>query len=128
MNPALVQIDEPPVRSRHQLAVVVAGLLVWSALFTGVFALVRDADFVDRVTIVNPTERALDVDVSGSAHRGWTGLATVEPRSTTDVEQVVDQGRHWVFRFTDAGAPVGEVRVSRDRLAHDGWRVRAPSR
>jgi hypothetical protein len=43
------------------------------------------------------------------------------------VEEVADQGREWVFRFSYGGVDAGELVLSRDRLARDGWNITVPS-
>jgi hypothetical protein len=83
------------------------------------------ARFVERVVIGNPTAFTANVDVAGGKRDGWLGLTTVAARSETTVEQVLDQGSMWVFRFSYAGYDE-EVEVSRAELARSGWHVEVP--
>jgi hypothetical protein len=39
---------------------------------------------------------------------------------------VIDPGDRWIFRFSVAGEPIGEVGRARDALARDGWRIELP--
>jgi hypothetical protein len=53
----------------------------------------------------------------------------VSTARTTDVTRdVIDMHDTWVFRFTHEGVDAGEVEVSRDQLAHNGWKVEVPAR
>jgi hypothetical protein len=81
---------------------------------------------VDRITIANPTDYQLGVDVTGEDRQGWLPLTTLEPRSEYTVGEVIDQGQIWIFRFLYLGDPVGEVSVTRDELEGNGWRVVVP--
>ncbi len=81
---------------------------------------------VERITIANPTDYELDVDVTGPDQEGWLPLALVEARSDDVVEEVIDQGKVWTFRFLHWGDPVGEVSLTRAELERNGWRVGVP--
>jgi hypothetical protein len=80
---------------------------------------------VDRITIANPTDYELDVEVTQD-REGWLPLAVVEARSERFVQEVIDQGEVWIFRFLHWGDPVGELAVTRGALARNGWRVEVP--
>ncbi|MEA2507112.1 MAG: hypothetical protein QOH48_1730 [Actinomycetota bacterium] len=84
-----------------------------------------DGSFVDKVAITNPTEYPATVDVHGTG-QGSTDLATVVADSEMTIHDVYDQGDRWIFRFTYSGYRQ-ELELSRDQLAHDGWRVMIPS-
>jgi hypothetical protein len=81
---------------------------------------------VDRVTIVNPTDYDLAVDVSGADRDGRLPLAIVDHGSERMIREVVDQGRVWTFRFLHEGEAVGEITVARTVLERGGWRVEIP--
>jgi hypothetical protein len=85
------------------------------------------APTVDRVTILNPTDYDIDVDVTGSGRDGWLPLAIVEHGSARVVREVIDQGARWTFRFLHEGDEVGEISVARTELERDGWRVEIPA-
>lgn len=82
--------------------------------------------FVDEIVIENPTAFAPNVDVTGDARNGWLSLATAESHSEKAIEDVLDQGPTWVFRFRYSGYEQ-ELRVARAELADSGWRVQVPS-
>jgi hypothetical protein len=86
---------------------------------------VQEPAVVSRVTIVNPSDALVDVDVSDDGS-GWMPLSIMEPQSPVTVRDVIDPGDEWVFRFSVAGEPIGEVRRTRDALARDGWRIEMP--
>ena len=82
---------------------------------------------ISRVTFVNPTDYALGIEVTGGHEDGWTDLTTAERERTTEVRDVVDQGKTWIFRFESQGVDGGELRLSKDALAHAGWKVEIPA-
>jgi hypothetical protein len=84
------------------------------------------ASFVDEVTIVNDTEYSANIDVTGKTRNGWLGLTAVQPESTTTVEEVIDQGEMWIFRFDYVGKHDEEVEVTRSELEGNDWTVEVP--
>jgi hypothetical protein len=99
------------------------GLLVLAVL---VAACSGPVPTVDRITLANPTDFDIAVEVSGRDREGWLPLANVGARSEHDVQQVIDQGDAWVFRFLHWGDPVGELSLTREELAQGDWRVEVP--
>ncbi len=104
------------------------GVVAVLGLFAALNQLVQGPDFVDRVRIVNPTTFEFDAQVTNGARDGWVPIEHTEARATTNVEDVVDMGSTWIFRFSRAGEVAGEVRVSRADLEHSGWRVTIPDK
>jgi hypothetical protein len=84
--------------------------------------------FVTRLTVVNSSEYAFDVDVAGADAHEWTLLGTVAERGDTTVADVYDQGSTWTFRFVTQGVLAGQVEVSRAALERSGWRLVVPDR
>jgi hypothetical protein len=84
------------------------------------------ASFVDEVTIVNDTEYSANVDVTGKTRNGWLALAAVQPESTTTVEEVIDQGEVWIFRFDYLGKYQEEVEIARRELEQNDWMIEVP--
>lgn len=80
--------------------------------------------FVDKVEIANDTSYRASVDVRGRTG-GWLALTTVRAGETDVVEDVIDQGDQWTFRFSYAGISV-ETMTSRAALADSDWRVEVP--
>jgi hypothetical protein len=85
-----------------------------------------DVSFVDEVTIVNDTEYSANVDVTGKRRDGWLGLTVVQPQSTITVEEVIDQGAVWIFRFDYVGKYDEELEISRSELERDDWTIEVP--
>ncbi len=83
---------------------------------------------VERVTFVNSSDDTIDVAVNDADLSGWMSLGPVGPGATSTVQQVVDQGPTWVFRFTAQGVDGGKLVMSRTALVAARWRVVIPAR
>jgi hypothetical protein len=101
-----------------------AALIVLTLLLT--LPLARLPEVVPRLTVENSTVYQIDVDVTGAARDGWLDLGTLGRESTRTMEEIVDQGSQWSFRFSHAGAPAGELTVGRGALRSRGWKVTVP--
>lgn len=95
-------------------------LLIVLTLFSGC----SDVRFVDKVEIANDTSYPANVDVRGRTG-GWLGLTTASSGEVNVVEDVIDQGEQWTFRFAYAGIEV-ETTTTRKALADSDWRVEVP--
>lgn len=82
---------------------------------------------VPKLTVVNPGAYQVHVEVSGSGKDGWLDLGAVERESTKTLEELIDQGHTWLFRFSYGGVPAGETVVVRSALKRDGWRITVPA-
>jgi len=104
------------------IALVVVGAL----LCAGMAYALRDPEVVPRVTVENPS--ALDVNVSVRPPNDTSRLilATVPPTTSATNLDVLDQGDEWIFSFSSGGVDGGTLRLSRAKLAADGWRVEIP--
>lgn len=80
--------------------------------------------FVDKLEIVNDTSYTANVDVRGRTG-GWLGLTMVRAGETDVVEDVIDQGDRWTFRFAYGGSAV-ETMTTRTALADSDWQVEVP--
>jgi hypothetical protein len=78
------------------------------------------------VTVDNPSDLAVNVTVRPAGDQSGLVLATVPPTTTAQTLDVLDQGDEWVFSFSSGGIEGGTLRVSRAKLAADGWRVVVP--
>ena len=129
MTPSLMTRARPaPAKRSTKIVVSAFGVIALLGLFVGLSRLVEGPDFVDRIKVDNPTPFELDTTITSGTHDGWTAIAPSEARTTTTVDDVVDQGSTWIFRFSRAGVNAGEVRVSRSDLERSGWTVRIPER
>jgi hypothetical protein len=118
-----------PVRDTRNLRWVGPTLVILFAAVLMAFAayLVRQPESLGHVTIVNPTEQAVDVDAKAPGGP-WLPLAAVDPKTTTTVTDVVDVGGPWIIRYRTSGNTVAVVRRSHDDLAHSHWRIVVPTR
>jgi hypothetical protein len=129
MNPpTIVQPDaREKVNRSLRLGVGAAVLCVVAAVaLASVVGLSGGPATVPRLTFQNPTAYALDVEVSPGTGTGWTSAGSVRQQSTTDVNEVVDQGEVWLFRFDSQGKTGGELRLNRSELEASGWRIAIP--
>ena len=119
----------PPRSSSARLARVGAVILVSAIGLASLFAVTRlgqrDVSYV-RITIENPLPYLVNVDVTGARRDGWFDLGSIGRQRTRMVEQVVDQGDEWVFRFSYGGVQAGEMVMAGDELAKEGWRITVP--
>lgn len=102
---------------------VAAVIVVAVALLPGM----RMPTFVRRLTVSNPTPYGIEVEVTTAQRDGWLGVGGFPPGSTRAVDQVIDQGGNWVFRFTYGGQDVGQIALSRAELKRTNWRVTIPA-
>src|SRR5690242_11139378 len=72
---------------------------------------VRAPKTVAHVTISNPVEQAVDVDLK---HPGgsWLPVAVVDAKTTTTVDDVIDVGGPWIIRYSVAGEELTTVHRS----------------
>jgi hypothetical protein len=109
----------PPI---SVIALVIVGALLCAAM---AYAL-RDPEIVSRVTVENPSPLEVNVSVHPADDDARLILATVAPTTSATNLDVLDQGDDWIFSFSSGGVDGGSMRVSRAKLADDGWRVVVP--
>ncbi len=122
-------LTPPRRRSAHliRVAVILIGFAVATAVAFQVARLdVGPPSTLRRLTVENPTPYLINVDVTGAERDGWLDLGSFPRERSRTVEELADQGRQWVFRFSYGGVQAGELTVSRDQLAHDDWRITVP--
>jgi hypothetical protein len=127
MTPVLTKQQPLPVRDLRRIVGPIALGVIVAALFALLLGLVAAPDTVDHITIENRASTQLEVGVQFGSEPGVLWLATVEPRSTTVVDDVLDDPRDWIVRGEHAGQPAGTLRVSRAELAQRGWSVVIPA-
>jgi hypothetical protein len=109
----------PPVSI---IALVIVGALLCAAMADAL----RDPEVVSRVIVDNPSELEVNVSVRPADDPSRLILATVAPTTSATNLDVLDQGDEWIFSFSAGGVDGGTLRVSRAKLAADGWRVVVP--
>jgi len=129
MNPPAITRPRSPVRAHHNVRVVggvVALALAATVLLSFVAGLSTGPKTISRITFENPTVYALDIEVSPGTETGWTSAGSVRQQSTADVQEVIDQGDVWLFRFDSQGLSGGQLRLTRADLETSGWHVSIP--
>ncbi len=126
MKPVVTQPrPAPPARKGGALAVVAVVVALAFVLLVMMPALESPAH-VGHVTVDNPHEWAVSVEVAGEKRDSWVGLGTVDRQSSHTFEEVLDQGPRWRFRFSYGGADGGELTISREELERGGWKLTVP--
>ena len=120
-----------PPRPRSPQLTAVAIVLIGFAVTVGVaFAVARlgvgAPTSFRQLTVNNPTPYQVNVDVTGAKRDGWLEVGSPE-RVSADGGGAGGPGPPLVFRFSYGGVEAGELVVSRDRLAHDGWTITVPA-
>ncbi len=127
MNPVLTHPRSQSSRLRR-----VGELLMLAALAAGVvFALValgrHDTATRRNLTVENPSPYIVNVDVTSAERDGWLHVGIVRRESRQTFEGLADPGDQWAFRFSYGGVAVGELSISRDQLAREGWKITVPA-
>jgi hypothetical protein len=121
----------PPRPPSARLASAAIVLVVVAATVGVLFALARidpgESTAYRRLTVDNPSPYNVNIEVAGTDRAGWLDVGSFRREERRTVEEVADQGREWVFRFSYGGVDAGELVLSRDRLARDGWNITVPS-
>ncbi|MDP9072220.1 MAG: hypothetical protein M3N68_13255 [Actinomycetota bacterium] len=127
MSPVATRPRPAPPQDKGDLATILIAAATAALALLVVVPATRLPSFVDRLTVVNPHAWSVEVDATGPGGDGVVGLATVGRERAQTVEEVMDQGREWIFRFSYGGANGGELVVSRAELERAGWRVTVPA-
>ena len=89
--------------------------------------LLRGPQFVERISVVNPSPYDIHVEVTGQDRDGWLSVTTADHGSTGVGREVADQGPVWIFRFLAQGRDCGELRITRRDLAQASWSFEVPA-
>lgn len=125
MTQATMARPDAPRRTHLPLPLVLL-VVVAAALSFGMTLALRGPDTVASVTLENPAPIALNVNVHSGNGGGALVLGTVPAQGSATHLDVLDQGDNWVFTFSAGGVDGGTVRVTRAKLAADGWRLEVP--
>jgi hypothetical protein len=109
--------------SRRTVLIAVAVAAAALGLLFAAQQLLPSTASVRRITVANRTPYHLEIDATGTgrAHAITVGAIGREQEKTFD--DVIDQGREWIFRFASGGIGGGEMRVSRAQLDQEGWKI-----
>jgi hypothetical protein len=126
MTQATVARPHVPRRTTPSVAMITLAI-IGALLCAGMAYALRNPDVVSRVTIDNPSRIPVNVSVRPSTDGARLILSTVPAHSRATDLDVLDQGEEWIFSFSSGGVDGGTVRVSRAKLAADGWRLAIPN-
>jgi hypothetical protein len=118
-RPAPLRIPQRAIDVVLAMAGVVAILLLAPSLRTG--------PHIPRLTVANQTLFHINVDLADSDRDRWFQLGTVSRETDGVLEEIPDMGGTWVFRFSYAGVPAGELVLSRPALVEAGWAFAVPA-
>jgi hypothetical protein len=104
------------------VAIVIA---IASVLLIGIVLMGGPAR-VDHITITNPTDYDLSIQLASDANGSSLPFAVIGQRSTREFHDVLDQGDSWLFRFRAQGQDAGDVTITRSQLASAGWQLTVP--
>lgn len=85
-----------------------------------------DVSLVDSITIANDMVYPAEAEVTGEERNGWLRLTLAQQGAETTVEEVIDQGETWIFRFDYIGKHEEEVEISRQELEQNDWTIEVP--
>jgi hypothetical protein len=91
-----------------------------------VVALTLGAPGRETLRFDNRTDVAVRVTASDDGRNGWLPVATVDAQGRSRVDEVLDQGDVWRFRYEVGPDRIAEVRKTRDQLATADWTVVIP--
>ncbi|HEV3402359.1 MAG TPA: hypothetical protein VG078_11110 [Acidimicrobiales bacterium] len=125
MSPVLTPLrSSSSLRQLGGLAIVVALAIPLMVVFARVMS--EEPLFVSELTVTNPLVYKINVEVKAPGREGWSLLGTIPRETTKTLEQIVDQGPQWLFRFSYGGEVGGEIAISRTELRAKDWRVTVP--
>jgi hypothetical protein len=102
------------------LALLVVPLLLLGLAFS------RAPAHVERITIRNPAEYRLNVQLASAGEHGEVPLGSVDRDTYLVVEEVPDVGGEWVFHVGYGGFEAAEIRLARGELAAADWTITIP--
>ncbi len=104
-----------------------AGIAAGLGLLLVCASLLRVPQYVAKLAVINPSVYQVNLEVADAERAGWLDLGAVESESTTTLEETIDQGKQWVFRFSYGGVQAGETTIARSELKANGWKLTIPS-
>lgn len=128
-GPAAIHPADPHTTGLHVPSWVFPAVVIAvaaTAIFVPLSRLLAPPSFVERITFENRTEHDLYVEVTDAEREGWLAVGTAHKGRTTTMEDTIDQGEVWIFRFASQGEQGGELRISRSQLQRDDWKVHIP--
>lgn len=105
--------------------IIPAGVVVALVLAAAVplMRLLETPSFVDRISVENPTRYDIGIEVTDADRDGWMAIGTARRATDSTFQEIIDQGDVWIFRFRAQGEDGGELRVTRQELERDEWKL-----
>lgn len=126
MPPTLTRYRRAPSQDVGGGLLVGAGVAAVIVVAMAFVPALQLPSYVDRLTVSNPTEYGLEIDVSDPSRDGWLALGGFSPVAKRTVYEVIDHGNNWVFRFRYGSQEMGQVAMTRQTLARAGWQLTVP--
>lgn len=125
MPGASTNLTESPVRGERQrrrwnFELIAMGAAACVVLAVGVLMLSAEPARVDQLTVTNPSEYQIRVQLGDSP------LIDVEARTSRQYRNVFDQGEQWVFTFSSQSIEAGTIEIDRSTLANNNWTIVIP--
>ena len=127
MNHVLTPPRSPSVRLAGAAIVLVVVAVILGALFAVAGIEEGESTTYRRLTVDNPSPYNVNIQVAGAERDGWLDLGSFPREARRTVDEVADQGPHWVFHFSYGGVDGGELMITRGRLADEGWTITVPA-
>lgn len=126
MSPVVTPAPPARIRRRGDILLVLAGVLTLVVVVAVFLPAAGTPGHIENITVTNPHEWPANVEAAGENRQGWVGMGAVDATGTRAFEEILDQERLWVFRFSYAGVDAGELMISRADLQRSGWRITVP--
>ena len=127
MNSVLTPPRPPSARLGGAAMVLVVVAAIVGVLFALAGIDAGESTTYRRLAVDNPSPYNVNIEVAGTDRAGWLDVGSFRREERRTVEEVADQGREWVFRFSYGGVDAGELVISRERLADQRWRITVPA-
>lgn len=127
MKPSVTRLPPAARLPRSALAAVAAvAIAIAMGLAVELGPTLTVPAHVAGLRIANPTVYQVNVEVTDARDGRWLDLGAIGPERSKTVEEVTDQGRRWVFRFSYGGVDAGRIDAARSELEGAGWMLTVP--
>jgi hypothetical protein len=75
----------------------------------------------------NRTDVAVRITASDDGRNGWLPVGTIDAQARARIDEVIDQGDVWRFRYEVGPDRIAEIRKTRAELESANWTVVIPA-
>lgn len=125
--PSAVIVETQRQRSVARPALIALGAIVAAAVLWLVLGLTRTPTTVSRLTVVNPSSLAVEIDVSPASNAATLGLGPLTAGTSHTFHDVLDQGSTWIVDVSWARGRHAQLVVDREELARSDWTIQLPA-